>query len=129
MLAKMQWDTRHGPAAPSKTCSLTQMVSPCVAGDLLQQVAPGLVPHVRPSKRTAQATSTEATDMMRGLPPAHIAIFLLKLRDYYVAAASVGSKLADLGELKQNTLQSGRCSGCLCRMVCGMGCACRTSVL
>jgi hypothetical protein len=55
LLAKMQWDERHGPsrasqhpdALPAKALAraLRQMVSPCVAGDLLQQRAPGLVPH------------------------------------------------------------------------------------
>jgi hypothetical protein len=61
MLAKLQWDTRHGPPpAPHSehsqcTChwpaqplarALQDMISPCVAGDLLQQRAPGLLPHV-----------------------------------------------------------------------------------
>jgi len=53
----MQWDVRHGPsraaqpqhpdALPAKPLAraLRHMVSPCVAGDLLQQRAPGLVPH------------------------------------------------------------------------------------
>jgi hypothetical protein len=57
LLAKMQWDVRHGPshtaqpqhpdALPAKPLAraLRHMVSPCVAGDLLQQRAPGLVPH------------------------------------------------------------------------------------
>jgi hypothetical protein len=57
LLAKMQWDVRHGPARashpqdtaawPAKPLAraLRHMVSPCVAGDLLQQCAPGLVPH------------------------------------------------------------------------------------
>jgi hypothetical protein len=58
MLAKMQWDVRQCPEdavtdkvrAPWPRKYLTpgvvsSMVSPCVAGDLLRQRAPGLVPH------------------------------------------------------------------------------------
>jgi hypothetical protein len=58
MLAKLQWDVRqlrrpppqprHLAAWPAKPLAraVRHMVSPCVAGDLLQQRAPGLVPHV-----------------------------------------------------------------------------------
>jgi hypothetical protein len=58
LLAKMQWDVRQRPDDaitnkvvypwPRKVLRagvLSNMVSPCVAGDLLQQRAPGLVPH------------------------------------------------------------------------------------
>jgi hypothetical protein len=109
MLAKVQWDARQCPAIPSKSRALTQLCSPCVAGEFLKQRAPGLVPHVRPSTRTAEAAPTQATDMMRGVAPGIISLNLIKLRDYYVAAAAHGSKLADLGEIAQQW------SGCLCR--------------
>jgi hypothetical protein len=59
LLAKVLWDTRQRPAQaarslagsplwPAKplTRALRHMASPCVAGDLLQQRAPRLVPHV-----------------------------------------------------------------------------------
>jgi hypothetical protein len=58
LLAKLQWDVRHGPARPAQprdrsgwsaqplARALRHMVSPCVAGDLLQQRAPGLGPHI-----------------------------------------------------------------------------------
>jgi hypothetical protein len=61
LLAKMQWDVRQCPEDavtdkvrapwPGKCLSanvLSHMVSPCLAGDLLQQRAPGLVPHSYP---------------------------------------------------------------------------------
>jgi hypothetical protein len=65
LLAKMQWDLRQSPAvvstsaAPPAPASLPQdlarvvphMVSPCVAGDLLRQRAPGLLQNKRRCKR------------------------------------------------------------------------------
>jgi hypothetical protein len=58
LLAKMQWEVRQCPEeAVSDTALkpwprqlikpgvLSSMLSPCVAGDLLRQRAPGLVPH------------------------------------------------------------------------------------
>jgi hypothetical protein len=65
-LAKMQWDLRQGPAAASASPeddseqardskalerAVPRMASPCVAGELLQQRAPGLLPHTRRCKR------------------------------------------------------------------------------
>jgi hypothetical protein len=63
MLAKMQWDARHCPThVVSKQCNkpwpsknlfnaVLQLRSPCVAGDLLRQRAPGLVQHTRSRRR------------------------------------------------------------------------------
>jgi hypothetical protein len=57
LLAKMQWDLRqcpeHSQPWPVKalTRAVTRMVSPSVAGDLLQQRAPGLVPHKQSCRR------------------------------------------------------------------------------
>jgi hypothetical protein len=64
LLAKMQWDVRQHPEEhgkgkvhstwrpiknlPEAVCN---MVSPCVAGDLLQQRVPGLVPHTYACKQ------------------------------------------------------------------------------
>jgi hypothetical protein len=68
-LAKMQWDVRQCPARlataaaadppwPSKAVAraVPKLRSPCVAGDLLQQRAPGLVPHVRSCRRLTQSS-------------------------------------------------------------------------
>jgi hypothetical protein len=70
LLAKMQWDVRQCPEVavttavmdpwPAKVLRpgiMSQMVSPCVAGDLLQQRAPGLVPHAYVRKRLAGTPS------------------------------------------------------------------------
>jgi hypothetical protein len=66
LLAKLQWDMRQCPDAVQVATPNTEeearlrtalaravpgMVSPCVAGDLLQQRAPGLLPHRRRCKR------------------------------------------------------------------------------
>jgi hypothetical protein len=66
LLAKMQWDARQCPErvaslpaeppwpAKALTRAVAQMISPCVAGDLLRQRAPGLLPHVRSCRHWKQ---------------------------------------------------------------------------
>jgi hypothetical protein len=65
LLAKTQWDARQQPDKAAKSPfvgdpmwpakalakAVRQVVSPCMAGDLLQQRAPGLVPHAHKVRR------------------------------------------------------------------------------
>jgi hypothetical protein len=108
MLAKMQWDVRQRPdlmgtirftatwSAKTLTRTVTQLRSPCVAGDLLRQRAPGLVPHVRPSH---DGQARDFMDTIRGCSPAHVGVYLIKLSDYYIAGGAGAQKQADVGEL------------------------------
>jgi hypothetical protein len=87
LLAKMQWDVRQCPGNMSTTrtsCpwpgkALTRAVpklrSPCVAGDLLRQRAPVLVPHTYPrrvQKQTLGARGWEVKEEILCTVPPHM---------------------------------------------------------
>jgi hypothetical protein len=81
LLAKMQWDVRQRPdlyviepkdltkpLIPCKalTRGVTLLRSPCVAGDLLRQQAPGLLTHTRPKRRLVHARSGRRWEEVEG---------------------------------------------------------------
>jgi hypothetical protein len=114
MLAKMQWDARECPdhiasikfqppwPAEALKRAVPQLRSPSVAGQLLRQRAPGLVPHTRtmkhPERIPGGGSWVEVVDFIRSVAPAVLGVYLNKLRAYLEAAAADDLTLDVLGE-------------------------------
>lgn len=112
LLSKLLWDARQNPDFlagkefqvrwPAKALHRAgkQMFSPCMAGDLLQQRAPGLYQPVHSFKQLSPSTrdglSLHAAGYVRGMSPSHLAYGLNNISCYLAAAASSGHRL--LGE-------------------------------
>jgi hypothetical protein len=93
LLAKMQWDVRQAPDEMSSTHlpwpanalarALPLLRSPCVAGDLLRQRAPGLVPHVQYGQHLQQTQEGERWVVVKQIlctvPPHMVAGSLTKV--------------------------------------------------
>jgi hypothetical protein len=116
LLAKTLWDARQCPThvatmrfAPpwpaALTRAVTQLCSPCVAGDLLRQRAPGLLPHVRPSKQAGSEQTMRSADMLRSVAPAQLGWRTQMLQSCYIAAAGEQRTLDATGELESRALQ------------------------
>jgi hypothetical protein len=110
LLAKMQWDVRQHPDQvpsynpwPAKALAraVRQMVSPCVAGELLQQRAPGLLPFSRPCRRLLQAPRGQRWEVEQfRLPlvsPVHLGQNLQNVSHGLKAALADGAKFDVIG--------------------------------
>jgi hypothetical protein len=112
MLAKMQWDARQRPDLcasapthpwPSKALrrAVPQLRSSCVAGDLLQQRAPGLLTHARLKTRLVEAHSgrrwEEVEDSLCQVSPKTLGTILDRMSHLLgaVALSYVAAKVQD----------------------------------
>jgi hypothetical protein len=112
-MAKMQWDARQCPEhvatiryntpwpAKALTRAVTQMISPCVAGDLLRQRAPGLMPHVRPRPLSSHASGRRhgkvAEECLCCVGPVQLDNFLICFLRYYECASERNGGPAERG--------------------------------
>jgi hypothetical protein len=114
LLAKVQWDVRQCPdvstwatdaqpwPAQAVARGVPLMVSPCVAGELLQQRAPQLLPHVRRCKRQLPAGSRQrqvvTEEGLVTLAPFQLGILLQSMSQCLLACSLEDRVFATIGE-------------------------------
>jgi hypothetical protein len=119
LLAKMQWDVRrhsedyitdavhHTWPTPGLPGAVSQLVSPCVAGDLLQQRAPGLVPYFYTHPRLVYGPSGGLTpavveENFPSLPPDHLGFCLIMSWICVKECTQAGKVFDTMGEHRQS---------------------------
>jgi hypothetical protein len=114
MLAKSQWDARHSPKhlfalrlgvpwpKEALTRAVTQMGSPCVAGDLLRQRAPGLVAHGRSNRRLREAAGGLRWEVVQehtfGVTPDTLPLYCTTIMYYLESSRPHDDNAAAIGE-------------------------------
>jgi hypothetical protein len=105
LLSKLLWDARQSPGHvasfdfhtpwPAKALhrAVKQLCSPCVAGDLLRQRAPALVPHFHSFQKLSQGRNgldVHKSDYVRGLSAVQLASCFSRISAYLDTAAATG---------------------------------------
>jgi hypothetical protein len=127
LLAKMHWDMRQCPelmnifleaaaeVPPPEALAraVRRMVSPCVAGDLLRQRAPGLLPHKRRCKRQVPTRNGRRREVVEETlattlgSPVQLGDFLFSISSFLKACKHDGRVFDAIGER--------RCVGTCCQ--------------